>query len=299
MFGVASSFPANRLPRIAKPFLPGFLWPLEMVTFKNAITAGNLMISQVLHITVLITFGLSCPPLSLAIGFVMLSELYLHEVYLYRCLNVLDKTFISNSNINSESSKKGYEDENDLKSKKKREYVLRNIAIFEQSINHLNNNCSQTWKCPKRSIWIVVCMSGVYIYLSFVDIVGDEVGMNTAIKMASVIPGIIILYFFVLKFKSMRKKLFPIEFYNKILFYGEDSAVMSESSINLSVAASNPIDLDKASATPSPTGMRTYTSQELHPNPIYSPFTASTATSSSIEPQPQSHAHSNIELTKL
>ena len=144
IFFVGSSCSVKRVPSLLMPFAPGMLWPNEN-QFRFIIRADILMVSQALHIAILLTFGIASPALATAVGLVILSELYFNEIFLGRYLLHMKQI---------------------------------HGTISAEHLTTLETNCCDVWRCPKFVIWMILFVSSCFYGLAAFDISSDELGMS-------------------------------------------------------------------------------------------------------------------------
>jgi len=154
IFFLATVVPAKSVPDFILQCAPGMLWPQEVLNgnCKYIIRADNLMVSQVLHMCVLLTFGLASPALATAAGLVVLSEVYFNELFLGRYLLSLKES--------------------------------QGPSFSPESLVCLEASCANIWRCPKNCIWIVVTVSALYFGLASFDIASDTIGTEVGFVFA-------------------------------------------------------------------------------------------------------------------
>jgi hypothetical protein len=110
--------------------------------------SNNLIVQQMLHFSIFLTFGLASPVLCLTITFVILSETYTYEVYICRYIHTM--------------TVKGPETAKLL------------VGALEKSVNGV-------WYIPRKTGKLVLYMCILFYIPALFDISSDEVGTMEAI----------------------------------------------------------------------------------------------------------------------
>jgi hypothetical protein len=155
------------LPRLLKPFVPAILWPIESEdTIRDSLSStegksvvptvspllfkrDNIAVSLMLHVALLITFGLCSPILGVAITTVTCLSITQWRILIAR--------FVS------------------LRSLHNKRLSLRE-AQDDAVMNVLNRVVGDTASCFKSMLWTVLWMSCVFFAFLCWDIASDTVG---------------------------------------------------------------------------------------------------------------------------
>jgi hypothetical protein len=134
--------------------VPGFLYPESAEErFSSVFKAHNLVVSQLLSLATLLTFGIASPPLQVTTGIMMISELYFNEIFLGR-------------------------------------YVLRNKeasgSVDKCIMTSLEPCCVLTMNAPKYTLWIILHTSALITGFVIFDIAHDVMPLGDAVGYGSI-----------------------------------------------------------------------------------------------------------------
>ena len=149
-------------------FMPPLLFPSHQDSSKP-LFSPHVVISKLLHqIALLMTFGVACPPLAVAIlvtisiitvGWRILLGRYIKE----RRVLAGEKTKPMNETLAA------YDSDNNLSD------------AYKNDMHRLNSHCNGVWLCPQSCIWIVVISTASFFAVLVFDISGDENGWLIAV----------------------------------------------------------------------------------------------------------------------
>jgi len=176
IFFSATIISTKILPTLLYAVTPGMLWPDESENMKYILRADNLIVSQLLHTCVLLTFGITSPSLATAIGLVVVSELYFNELFLGRYILHLQK-------------------------------LQGSSPLDAQSLTKLEAACKDVWRFPKYCIWMVTIVSACFFGITSFDISSDEVGINIAVGIAFIALVYIVLLWILAKKRYLENAL--------------------------------------------------------------------------------------------
>jgi hypothetical protein len=170
---------------------PAILWPEESfdANFSFVLDINEIFSSQLMHIAVIITFGITSPPLLGAIVATICIEYYSWRVIIGRFLKLFS---------------------DDVLLEKVREI------------------CYDAWHCPKQCIWIILPSSVVFIVFFTLDMACDKMSFERAIWIpifVGLLFGCLVLYLNSERIKMMKER--ESESFNSNI--DEDGIVLSES----------------------------------------------------------------------
>lgn len=135
---------SKRIPESMAMSVPGMLWPHENGRFPRIIHAKDIAVSQMLHLAVLLTFGVASPALTAALVLIMTSQLYINEILLGRYLLYMKQL---------------------------------NDSLTKEQLLSLEICCVDVWRFPKFSVWMILAMSAYFFGIASCDISSDDVGL--------------------------------------------------------------------------------------------------------------------------
>jgi hypothetical protein len=65
----------EKMPQWMRAIVPGIIYPQKRALFKHIIRVDSVVVNQMIHLAVLLTFGIASPVMAVSIGIVMVSEL--------------------------------------------------------------------------------------------------------------------------------------------------------------------------------------------------------------------------------
>jgi Leucine-rich repeat (LRR) protein len=146
------SIESSRVPHWIRRMLPGILWPKEhhATTPQRIFKPDRILCQHLTYLSILLTFGIMCPPLSVLILVACCVSCVKWQILLGRYL-------LSFENLND-----------------------RSVSDLGRSIDWLSVldiRCNFIWRGPWMVHWVVLWTSAIFFSFYFLDIASDEVGM--------------------------------------------------------------------------------------------------------------------------
>jgi len=129
----------ENVPKVLLQSYGAIIWPNEIFTkdlFRFVIDAEEIMTTQNLHISVMLTFGLLSPPLLISVIVAMCTDFLLWRILIGR-------------------------------------YLLINVDTLSRAT--LEIECLSAWRCPNNSMWPTILSSSIFLGLILTDMAADEV----------------------------------------------------------------------------------------------------------------------------
>jgi len=181
IFLLSFSAKSRRLKSMCMSVLPPILFPTNP-TAKKLFSPHVIMSKLLHHIALLLTFGLACPPLAVAI-------------LLTVCLTTMSWQLLTGRYVSQRQDHSTLEaavaSENDDKSQSSARMASRLSSttynmkeekqkIYQREVTALNSLCDGVWLCPQTSIWVIVDATAFFSALFVFDISGDRSGWLVA-----------------------------------------------------------------------------------------------------------------------
>jgi hypothetical protein len=187
---------SKRFKAMCMSFLPPLLFPFDPVA-KNLFSPHIIMSKLLHHIALLLTFGVACPPLAVAIlvtvsittmawqlltgryiaqrredaGLSPLSDKNTIDTGSHRSGAALSSGILVN-HVNKNSSSSG--------SSSNGSGGREDTQLYEHNLFVLNSLCDGVWLCPQTSIWVIIDCTAFFSSLLVFDISGDRSGWLVA-----------------------------------------------------------------------------------------------------------------------
>ena len=127
--------PSFKVFPMIKLLFPGILFPDTAHLFNTFFKATTLIASTLVHICMMLTFGLSSFTVTVAIVLVSMSELYITELFIGRYFLALSRVKVSEH-------------------------------VREERMESIESELFSVWRLPKSSIWLTVAISCGFIGMS-------------------------------------------------------------------------------------------------------------------------------------
>jgi hypothetical protein len=182
-----SRIPLDYIPLWLFPKIRGVLRPQDFGkgVFRTLMSGYAIMAGLVLHITVLLTFGLNSPILAATITIAIILECFAWKYWIKRFIEFEDKQQkhrSSNSNF-IESAQENPEDEEE------------NSTLEHRKIIALNASLEDAWFCFYQTRWTVFYCSLFFCTCVLYDFASDEIGFLAALW----VPGMIVLFLLLIR----------------------------------------------------------------------------------------------------
>jgi hypothetical protein len=173
--------PLKMIPKIFYPKIRGLLRPADfsLHIFPSLLKSDRIMAMLILHIIVLLTFGINSPVLAIAITLSILLECFILKVSIKRFIehdendNQEGNSFISSdasSNLKGEQSAEN--EENAEKFEAKQQY---------EKLKALNLALSDSWFCFYQSRWVIFYYAILFSCFILFDYASDQIGFLDAL----------------------------------------------------------------------------------------------------------------------
>ena len=139
---VFSYISASKFPEIMrKRMLPGAIWPKDASMFAKMIRLDNLIASKILHLTTVITFGFSSPPVAIIAGATVFMELTTWQIILGRCIKYCDDSSTPESDL---------------------------------ALKRLSEECQNCWRAPRKCLLLILSICSIFFALFVTDVASDR-----------------------------------------------------------------------------------------------------------------------------
>lgn len=177
LIAVMSGLNSKYLNKLVLAVIPGIVRPAEYHKFRKFIYAEGIMSSLVLHVNVLMTFGLQSPLLAFAIAVTICLECVLWKVVVNRFV----KFGVSVSDTETdESLLKQHEKQGDM------HVLLETVGddVFEDEerrLQVLEDTLQDEWCYLYKARWRIFYIAILFAALIVLDFSGDEIGLSASL----------------------------------------------------------------------------------------------------------------------
>jgi hypothetical protein len=190
MYGSGKS---SRMKAVCMSFLPPILFPSDHVT-KRLFSPHVIMSKLLHHIALLLTFGVACPPLAVAIlttvcittmAWQLLTGRYICQRREALGLSPFPEKSRPDTPADHQQTfscvVRGRSLDNGRSSDKVgNEQISKGEFVYEKEMFTLNSLCDGVWLCPQMSIWVIIDCTAFFSSLLVFDVSGDRSGWLVA-----------------------------------------------------------------------------------------------------------------------
>lgn len=195
---------SKRCKAFCMSFLPPLLFPSHSVS-KQLFSPHVIMSKLLHHVALLLTFGVACPPLAVAILITVCITTFAWQLLTGRYvvqrrdkvglpsietekINIVGPATVAtssgglleNSKGRSSSSCYSFSENISLASTRNMSDINGDAYLYASEMFELNSLCDGVWQCPQASIWVIIDCTAFFSSLLVFDIAGDRSGWLVA-----------------------------------------------------------------------------------------------------------------------
>lgn len=170
--------------QLIQAMVPGILRPKDYQKFRKFIFAEGIMSTLVLHVNVLMTFGMQSPLLSFAIAVTICVESLLWKAIIVRFVKYESK----------DVSKEIHDKDDDEIVKELRVFAEDEIDSTEDMrIGVVNKALQDEWFYLYKARWRIFYVAMLFIVLIVLDFSGDEIGLSNSLLWVGLSSGLVMI----------------------------------------------------------------------------------------------------------